>query len=216
MPRRPPLNPEGYIHIGTRGVYGLPMFRDTSQRELFLELYDRASTKYGWGTLTWALKRNHHHFVVKLTAGGLSEGLRELHGKYSRRIHAMYGWTGQGHLVRHGFFAREAADAEAVRDMCRYVDLNGYLPWRKPERARWEWCGHAAIMGWQKPRPFHDPSLLLSLLGEDVETARAAYRAHVDEEIARRAAEAPPTRDDRRQTKVSTLQSLRAVIETAS
>ena len=33
-------------------------------------------------------QKNHHHFVVELTRGGPSEGMRELHGGYSRRIHA--------------------------------------------------------------------------------------------------------------------------------
>lgn len=189
MPRRPPLNPEGYFHIGTRGVYGLPIFRSNGERELFLDLYSRTAEKYGWTTLTWALKANHHHFAVKLSAGGLSEGLKELHGGYSRRIHAKYGLTRQGHLVRHGFFAREGSDLEAVLDICRYVDLNGYLPWRKPERARWDWCGHPAIMGWSAPRAFHRPAALLQLLDADVDEARRQYRAHVDEEIARREAE---------------------------
>jgi hypothetical protein len=220
MPRRPPLNPEGYFHIGTRGVYGLPIFRNVGERELFLELYTRTAEKYEWTTLTWALKENHHHFAVKLSDGGLSEGLRELHGGYSRRIHAKYGLTRQGHLVRHGFFAREGADLDAILDICRYVDLNGYLPWRKPERKRWEWCGHPALMGWTKPRLFHTPAALLDLLAPDLAVARQKYRAHVDEEIARRAMEGkhgaalsslPP-----HQTKVKTSSQLRPVVESVA
>lgn len=198
MPRRPPLNPQGYFHIGTRGVYGQTIFRDSSERELFLELYARTAQKYGWKTLTWALKRNHHHFAIKLSDGGLSAGLRELHGGYSRRMHAKYGLTGQGHLVKHGFFAREGQTLDDVMDICRYVDMNGYLPWRKPERARWEWCGHLALMGWSRPRPFHDPQALLSLIDPDESTARQRYRAHVDEAIVERAKGPKPPRFGRR------------------
>jgi REP element-mobilizing transposase RayT len=170
----------------------MTIFRSDEERELFLTLYTRTAAKYNWSTLTWALKQNHHHFAVKLNDGGLSEGLRELHGTYSRIIHAKYGLTRQGHLVRHGFFAREGRTLDEVLDICRYVDLNGYLPWRKPERARWDWCGHAAIMGWAKPRPFHTPSALFSLIGDDERTARRRYRDHVDEEIRRREVEGPP------------------------
>ncbi len=36
--------------------------------------------------------------------------MRETHGCFSRRIHVIYGLTGQGHLVRHGFFGRELED----------------------------------------------------------------------------------------------------------
>lgn len=154
---------------------------------MFLAGYERATTKFGIKTLTWALKQNHHHFVVKLTAGGLSQAMRELHGPYSRQIHAKYGLTRQGHLFRHGFFAHHLPDFGAVLDACRYVDLNGYLPWRRTRRGRWVWCGYPALMGWDPPRGFHSPEDLLTLLDEDLETARGQYRAYVAEEVARRA-----------------------------
>ncbi len=82
------------------------MFRTPDEHELFLRLYERSADKYGWATLTWALVWNHHHFIVQLTRGGLSDGLRELHSSYSRRIHVIDGRTGQGHLIRHRFFRR--------------------------------------------------------------------------------------------------------------
>ena len=185
MPRRPPINPEGYYHVGTRGTYGMPIFRDDRDRELFLALYRRISTKYEWITLTWALKRNHHHFAVKLTDGGLSEGMRELHGQYSRRLHAELGLTNLGHLVRHGFFAREAKTTDDVIDMCRYVDLNGYRGVRAA--AKWEWCGYLGTMGGEPPRPFHTPSALLELLDPNRLSARTKYAEHVANEIAERA-----------------------------
>ncbi len=37
-------------------------------------MYLRTARKYGWETPSWALMENHHHFVVRLTKGGLSEG----------------------------------------------------------------------------------------------------------------------------------------------
>src|SRR5436305_7080834 len=101
MPRRAPIDPQGYCHIGSRGSYGRPLFRNANEHELFLALYTRAAKKFGWKTLTWTLLHNHHHFVVRLTEGGLSEGMRDLHGRYSRRINALDGETGKGHLVRH-------------------------------------------------------------------------------------------------------------------
>ena len=189
MPRRPPINPDGYYHVSSRGTYGVPIFRDDADRELFLRLYHRAATKYRWTTLTWALKSNHHHFAIKLTDGGLSEGMRELHSQYSRHIHAELGLTNTGHLVRHAFFAREATSNESVIDMCRYVDLNGYGGTRSP--STWTWCGYLATMGGEPPRPFHKPSALLELINPDPLVARRLYAEHVAKEIAERA-ERPP------------------------
>src|SRR5690349_21469091 len=111
-------------HVGSRGTYGRPLFRTRGEHELFLELYGKVARKYGWRTLAWALMKNHHHFVIELTKGGLSEGMRELHGGYSRRIHAAYGQTRKGHLFRHAFFARLLVDDRDVVGTCAYVDLN--------------------------------------------------------------------------------------------
>ena len=185
MPPRPPIDPEGYYHVGSRGSYGQPLFRTHHQYETFLTLFDRSATKYGWETLAWVLMPNHHHFVLRLTNGGLSEGMRELHGGFSRRIHVIYGMTGQGHLVRHGFFARQLHTDGEMLVACRYVDLNhtaatGSAPEDSP------WGGYRATIGLDHPRPFHSPSELLALISNSAPKARNAYRAFVEDELARR------------------------------
>ncbi len=183
MPRRPPIDPQGYYHVGSRGTYGQLLFRNPDQYELFLRLYARAAAKYKWQTLTWVLMPNHHHFVIKLTEGGLSEGLRELHGSFSRRIHAIYGVTGQGHLVRHAFFGRELKTDGEILVACRYVDLNEpAATGRRPEATRWG--GYRAVIGLERARPFQHPEALLGLISPEPNAARAAYRQFVHEGLA--------------------------------
>jgi REP element-mobilizing transposase RayT len=180
MPASAPIDPTGCYHIGTRGNYGQPMFRTPEEHELFLRLFQRAADKYGWATLTWALVWNHHHFVIQLTRGGLSEGLQQLHCGYSRRIHVIDGHTGQGHLIRHRFFQRGLATDEDVLIACRYVDLN--IPRAtgcRPEEA--QWSGYRALVGLEHPRLFHRPSELLARLSSSPATARRAWAAFVRE-----------------------------------
>ena len=192
MPCRPEIDPQGTYHIGSRGTYGRPLFRTRGEHELFLDLYERTAQKYGWNTLAWTLMKSHHHFVVELTKGGLSEGMRELHGGYSRRIHAVYGQTRKGHLFRHGFFARRLADERAVVAACAYVDLNPSKNRLRASPRRGDWCSYAATLGLDRLRPFHRPERLLRLLGTDVVKARAAYRKLTERIHAERAAESSP------------------------
>jgi REP element-mobilizing transposase RayT len=180
MPRRKPIDPEGTYHVSSRGSYGQPLFRTEAEYELFLKLYTRSAGKYGWTTLEWVLMKNHHHFVIRLSRGGLSEGMRELHGCYSRRIHATYGLTGQGHLVRHAFFARQLLSEGDVVIACRYVDRNTWSA-LKILPANAAWCGYAATIGLMHPRPFHSPSALLELISPRPATAREAYRRAVED-----------------------------------
>lgn len=176
MPRRPPINPEGLYHVGSRGTYGRTLFADASEHELFLWLYARAGRRYGWETLAWTLMKNHHHFVIKLTEGGLSEGLRVVHGNYSRRIHEQYGQTRKGHLFRHAFFARELEDTDDVIWTCAYVDANPGRHRVSPAPRASDWGGYAATLGRKHPRRFHSPSSLLELLDPDPRRARERYR----------------------------------------
>jgi hypothetical protein len=186
MPPKAPINPEGYYHIGSRGSYGRTLYSTDFQHERFLTMYLRVSLKFNWDTLSWALVDNHHHFVVKLTDGGLSEGLRELHGGYSRWIHQVYGQTRQGHLFRHGFFRRELKSEGAVLVACSYVDLNltRTRPGAKPGEGRW--CGYRATLGLEHPRPFHRPPALLELIDPRPAIARHAYREFVQHGLALR------------------------------
>jgi REP element-mobilizing transposase RayT len=186
VPPKPPINPEGYYHVGARGSYGRTLFANDFQHERFLTMYLRVSLKYKWDTLSWVLVENHHHFVVRLTDGGLSEGMRELHGGYSRWIHTVYGQTRQGHLFRHGFFRRELKSEGAVLVACSYVDLN--LTRTRPDATPGEgrWSGYRATLGVEYPRPFHRPSVLLELIDPRPALARRAYGEFVQHGLALR------------------------------
>lgn len=177
--RHPEIDPLGYYHVSIRGNYGRPLFQTTAQHELYLMLYTRFALKYGWRTLDWALMRNHHHFVIRLTRGGLSEGMRTLNSGFSRRIHAMEGETGKGHLVRHCFYGGQLTTESSVVEACRYIDLNAPRAGLCQFPEDWSWSGHSALVGLGTPRDFHQPEELLELLDRSPIRARRSYRAFV-------------------------------------
>lgn len=184
MPRRPPINPQGSYHVSSRGCYGRPLFNTAGHHEVFLRMYTRVALKYRWDTPAWALMLNHHHFVIRLTDGGLSEGMRELHGGYSRWIHAMYGQTRQGHLFRHAFFARELKTEGDLLIACCYVDLNAAVAQRIDAPEDTEWSGYRATIGLEHPRRFHQPNAVLEILGKQPDAGRDTYRRIVQERLA--------------------------------
>jgi putative transposase len=182
--RKTPINDVGYYHIGTRGSYGRPLYRDDSEHELFLGRYGMTAAKYGWKTLAWALMWNHHHFLVRLVDGGLSDGMRSLHSNFSRSMNEKYGLTNQGHLVRQCFFASECLSLESIKRRARYIDLNPVKAGLCENAADWRWSSYAATMDRANIRPFHQPDELLSLLADDPHEARAIYGAYVLERHA--------------------------------
>ena len=181
MPRREPIDPQGVYHVSSRGCYGRTLFENEHQHERFLTMYGRVARKYGWETPSWALMKNHHHFVIGLTEGGLSEGMRELHGGYSRWIHEIYGQTRQGHLFRHAFFARRLKTESAVVVACVYVDSNAAKALRLATAEEGRWCSYPATVGLEHPRPFHTPATLLQMIHDAPAKAQVAYREIVQE-----------------------------------
>lgn len=186
MPRRPPVDPEGLYHVGSRGSYGHALYKDVLEHEVFLRMYERVWAKYRWETLAWALMKNHYHLVIRLTDGGLSEGMRELNGGFSRWRNDVHGLTRKGHLVRHGFFARPLADDADVVGTCAYVDLNPIAHRSSPAPRRSDWSGLMATLGRTHPRRFHRPAALLELVDDRPDAARRKYRQALLEEHVRR------------------------------
>jgi REP element-mobilizing transposase RayT len=174
--RKIPINETGYYHVGARGTYGRPIFRNDHDHELFLTLYQRTAEKYRWKTLAWALMWNHHHFLVRLTDGGLSSGMRALHSNYSRRLNVIDGETNMGHLVRHCFFADEAITTESVLARAAYIDLNPVRAGLCQRPEQWRWSSYRATLGLAYPHGFHEPAELLSLVDCDPRRARRTYR----------------------------------------
>lgn len=179
MPRRAPFDPQGIYHVSTRGNFGAPLWETPDQHELYLKLFAQAAREFAWVVVDWVLLWNHHHFVIRLTEDGLSEGMRKVNHSYARRINAINGVTGNGHLVRHGFFARQILSDDQLITTCRYVDLNAVTAnqCRRPDR--WRWGGYRAAMGLAYPEPFHHVGELLSLFGPTPSKARSAYRRFV-------------------------------------
>ena len=180
MPRRAPIDPEGYYHVSTRGNFGMPLFDTPAAHELYLELYSRYAREFEWTTLAWCLLWNHHHFLVKLSDGGLSEGMRAINHGFSRRMNAVHGRTGTGHLVRHCFHAGPIESDAHFENVCRYIEQNAVEAKQCRRPQDWPWCGYAAALGLVRPRPFHDVRALLSHFGSRPGRARARYQRLVE------------------------------------
>ena len=180
MPRRPPINPEGTYHVSTRANYGEPIFETAAQCELYLMLFARSAAEFGWVVLDWCVIWNHHHFLIQLTEDGLSEGMRKANHSFSRRLNAIRGQTGRGHLVRHSFYAGEITSESHLFQVCRYIAHNPVEAGVCERPEDWRWSGCRATLGLAHPRPFHAVHALLELYGRTPRLARTAYRDHLD------------------------------------
>ena len=105
--------------------------------------------------------------MIQLTEGGLSEGMRELNGCFSRWSNLQTGRTNTGHLVRNRFRSVSVTEESHFWELTRYVPINPVAHGEAKTIEEWPWSGYRANIGLEHPYPFHQPAELLRYFGAD-------------------------------------------------
>ena len=67
MPTKKRISTPGALaHIMVRGINGMEIFTDDSDRNYYLELFTKSIEVTGYLCYAWVLMSNHCHFVVGL------------------------------------------------------------------------------------------------------------------------------------------------------
>ena len=173
------VDPRGLYHVFSRGNYRQTIFFDDAHFEKYIALIDRVARRRHWRLLDWCLMPNHVHLLVQLEDGGLSDGMRELNGCFSRWSNRQTGRTGTGHLVKNRFGSKDVIRDGHLWELLRYIPLNPVAPGLVQCAEDWQWGGYRATIGLEHPRPFHDVASLLRLFGANRQVALRRYIDHV-------------------------------------
>ena len=164
-------------HVGAKGNRGCRIYADDYERRVFLWLLGRVTKRYGWICQSYCLMTNHYHLVVQLSERGLSDGMRELNGGFSRFTNARHGL--EGHLFRNRFWSDPILDEARMFATARYVVLN-------PVRAglcllpeEWRWSSYRACAGLDFAPPFLALAEHLEHFGRTPAEAQHAFREFV-------------------------------------
>jgi putative transposase len=173
------LDPTGLYHVMSRGNYRQGIFPDDAHSSRYLSLLERVTVRRKLIVVDWCLMPNHVHLLIQLTDGGLSEGMRELNGCYSRWSNSVRQLTGTGHLVRNRFKAIPVTTDSYLLALLRYIPMNPVQAELVDAPAAWTLSGFRATAGLEHPRPFHRPDHALRCFSNDPQKARRLYRRHV-------------------------------------
>ena len=137
---------DAYYHVTCRGNDRRSIYRDDSDRELFLEKLKASLEIYGVTLHAYVLMGNHFHLLVQTPKANLSEFMRHFNiaytGAYNRRHKRV------GHLYQGRYKAILVEGDTYLLELSRYLHLNpirikphkgrGYNEqWRVLEKYRW-------------------------------------------------------------------------------
>ena len=165
-------------HIVSRGNNRQPIF-DDALRELFPLQLDIVRRRFDWEVYAWAFMTNHFHLVLKIGDAGLSNGMRRLNTGFALASNARFGRI--NHCVGDRFFSRQITSEHQLFASIRYTLWNPARAGIGAHPAETTWTSYRATAGLD-----HQPRALgviplLRYFGPDPDSARAGFRAYVDE-----------------------------------
>ena len=184
MPRSARLDAPGAVHhVIIRGIERRKIFRDSRDRNNFLERVSKLVRETNTACYAWALMSNHAHFLFRTGDVGLSTLMRRLLTGYVVSFNRRHKRHGQ--LFQNRYKSIICQEDIYLKELVRYIHLN---PLRAKvvsdisELNKYDYSGHSVLIG-NKKREWQDAGYVLSYFGKGVGVSRKRYIAYVEEGI---------------------------------
>lgn len=184
MPRGPRLDSPGTLHhVMLRGIDKTDIVLEDTDRKDFVSRLGEVSKKTETAIYAWALLNNHAHILLRSGRPGLSTFARQFLSGYAGTFNRRH--KRSGHLFQNRYKSIVCQEDAYFTELIRYIHLN-------PIRAglvntlssldKYQWCGHATIMGKRK-NDWQDSDYVLSCFGKNTKASKKAYHSFMKEGV---------------------------------
>jgi len=185
MPRKARIDSPGALHhIIIRGIERKAVFKDSADRNNFIERLGRIITETDTGCYAWVLMTNHIHILLKTGLAPIATVMRRLLTGYAVSFNRRH--RRHGHLFQNRYKSFLCEEDVYLKELVRYIHLN---PLRAKvvkdikELGKYRWCGHSVLMG-KAQAGFQDTAYVLKLFGQSIRQARRGYQSFVVKGVA--------------------------------
>lgn len=169
--------PGGLYHVIARGNARERIYRAEADYQLFLEILEQTTDRYGLCCHDYCLMGNHYHLVVETPRANLPLAMRQLNGLYARRFNLRHGRC--GHVFQARYRSILVEKETYLLSLCRYVDLNPVRAGICAHPGEYRWSGYRALAGLDAAPSFLSTAGILAHFAAPGGRAQARYRAYV-------------------------------------
>jgi REP element-mobilizing transposase RayT len=166
-------------HVTSRGNARQDIVIDDRDRTVFLTVLAQVVDRYGWLCHAYCLMDNHYHLLLETPQANLSQGMRQLNGRYTqaynRRHHRV------GHLFQGRFTAILVEKDAHLLELCRYVVLNPVRAKLVTHPRLWAWSSYRGTAGESTGPAWLSTEWILAQFGMRQREAQRRYRQFVAE-----------------------------------
>jgi putative transposase len=145
MARKPREEVEGGIHhVFARGNDRQLIYRDDSDREMYLSTLAMTVLGARWRCLVYCLMDNHVHLLIETPKANLGRGMQRLHGQYGRKFNDRH--YRSGHVFQGRFGSKRMTDDVQFWTKVRYIMRNPVEAGRCRVAGAWKWSSHRGLL----------------------------------------------------------------------
>ena len=122
MPTRIRIDLAGYHHIINRGVDRMNVFRHDKDKEMFLQILNKASILHKVVLHDYCLMDNHYHLLIETEKDNLSDLMRVVNANYALYFNKKTKRI--GHLWQGRYTSRYISSEQYLYTLIRYIEFN--------------------------------------------------------------------------------------------
>lgn len=169
--------PGAVYHITARGNEKKTIFKDDTDRGVFLNTLVQVNKRYNWLCHAYCLMGNHYHLLIETPDGNLSIGMRQLNGMYTQTFNKRH--LRAGHLLQGRYKAILIQKDSHLLEACRYVVLNPVRAGLVKHPGDWIWGSYNSTAGKGIPHACLTLDWILGQFNNTLDKAEKEYKEFV-------------------------------------
>ena len=136
--------PGAIYHVTSRGTGPCVIFRDDTDREIFLRRLRRAVSQCGWRCHAYCLMATHYHLLVETPTANLAVGMKLINSGYAQGFNRRHKRVGA--LFQGRYHSVVIESERQFHTTMLYISLNPVRAGLCAQPEDWPWSG-AVVKG---------------------------------------------------------------------